>query len=388
MANDSAALSSFSQAASETAGASRPFAPKLKEANPFVGVVLLVPAYNPDEAMIHLIDRLIDQGCESIVVVDDGSASNCRSIFEQLENYDAVHVCAHASNLGKGAALKTGLRYIRQHLDTPRGVITADADGQHLPGDIRKLAETAARRPEEVALGCRDFGEKTPFRSLFGNRITSYLMAFTHGIKLADTQTGLRFLPFDLIPQLVTLSGKRYEFELQCLIAAKDAGYRINQVPISSVYIDENASSHFMPIVDSIRIYRILLHFGGSSAFCFGIDIALFALIFWAGGSAMLATIGARIVSGSVNFWINKALVFGRRDSDNSLGEALQYLALWLTLMLISGTVVTAASQRATIIVVLIKILVDVSLFLASYYAQSRFVFAKARGRDTGPGSG
>ena len=144
-------------------------------------------------------------------------------------------------------------------------------------------------------------------------------------------------------------------------------------------------------LIDQSRGVRrplLLLHFGGSSAFCFGIDIALFALIFWAGGSAMLATIGARIISGAINFWINKSVVFGRRDSENSLGEALQYLALWLTLMLISGTVVTAASQRATIIVVLIKILVDVSLFLASYYAQSRFVFAKARGRDTGPGSG
>ena len=75
MANDSAALSSFSPVASETAGASRTVAPKLKEANPFVDVVLLVPAYNPDEALIHLIDRLVDQGCESIVVVDDGSAS-------------------------------------------------------------------------------------------------------------------------------------------------------------------------------------------------------------------------------------------------------------------------------------------------------------------------
>ena len=348
-------------------------------ANPFTGVVVLVPAYNPDDMLIRLVDELIDQGCASIVIVDDGSEPSCHPIFDELDNYNAVHVCRHATNHGKGAALKTGLSYIQQYPITPRGVITADADGQHLLKDIRKLAETATRKPDEVLLGCREFGRKTPFRSLLGNRITAYLMAFTHGIKLADTQTGLRYLPSCLIPELLPLSGERYEFELQCLIAANNFGYSINQIPVSSVYIDDNASSHFSPIADSIRIYSILLRFGGSSVLCFGIDILLFSLIFWSGGDAMLATISARIISGVVNFGINKSLVFSQRDSANALREALQYLALWLILMLISGTIVTAASQRATILVVLIKILVDISLFLVSYYMQSRFVFATKR---------
>lgn len=353
--------------------------------NPFAGIVILIPAYNPDKTLLRLVDELIRHGARNVIVVDDGSLPSCRFVFDRLDADAAVQICRHPSNRGKGAALKTGLRFVRQLSSQPLGVITVDADGQHLPEDVRKLAEAATRNPDGVLLGSREFGKETPLRSLLGNRITAMMMAFTHGIRLTDTQTGLRYLPSSLLPQLVSLTGDRYEFELQCLISAKQSGYSIDPVAISSVYIDGNASSHFLPITDSVRIYGILLRFGGSSVLCFGIDILLFALIFWSGGNAMVATVIARVVSGIVNFTINKAVVFSRAHSSNTLAEALRYLALWLLLMLVSGTVVTAASQRTTSLVVLIKILVDVSLFLFSYYVQSRFVFTARRLRKDMP---
>lgn len=349
-------------------------------ANSFAGLVILIPAYNPDNALTGLVDELIRQGAANIVIVDDGSPPSCRSVFDKVEAHAAVHLCGHSINRGKGAALKTGLQFIQQLPNQPIGVITADADGQHLPEDVRKLADASAHKPDGVLLGSREFGKETPLRSLLGNRITALMMAFTHGIRLTDTQTGLRYLPSTLLPHLIPLSGERYEFELQCLISAKNAGYSIDPVPVSSIYINDNASSHFLPIMDSVRIYGILLRFGSSSVLCFGIDILLFGLIFWSGGNAMLATVIARIISGVVNFSINKALVFSRAHSRNTFAEAMRYLALWLLLMLVSGTVVTAASERATWLVVLIKILVDISLFLFSYYAQSRFVFTANRG--------
>ena len=206
-------------------------------------------------------------------------------------------------------------------------------------------------------------------------------MSFIHGIKISDTQTGLRYLPTHDLPELAALSGDGYEFELQCLIRAKALRWNLIQVPISTVYIDGNASSHFLPIADSIRIYSVLFHFGSSSILCFGIDIALFTFTYWWGGNAMIATMVARVLSGSVNFSINRHLVFSRRRPGYAVTEALAYFALWLVLMLTSGSMVSLVAEGPIVVVVSTKILVDISLFLLSYYVQSRFVFSAGRDR-------
>jgi len=344
---------------------------------PFKDVAVLIPAYNPDEKLVQLVKALVSEGLKRIVIVNDGSDSDHNAIFRAFDDLESVTVCVHPQNEGKGAALKTGFRFCRERFATLSGVITADADGQHLPEDICRLAKAALDHPDKILLGSRSFGKGTPLRSQIGNRATSILMSFVHGISLSDTQTGLRYLPSAVLPDLLTLSGNGYEFELQCLIRAKKLGIKTREVTIETVYIDENASSHFLPIVDSVRIYSVLFRFGASSIACFVLDIALFAWIFWLGNSAMFATIYARIISGVVNFFFNKLLVFRSRASGAAAREALGYFALWLALMLVSGSMVTVVAAQPAAIVVGVKILVDISLFLLSYYAQSRFVFAR-----------
>lgn len=349
------------------------------KSNPYDNIAVLIPAYNPDEKLLGLVGELLDAGCSNVVVVDDGSSPDCRNIFSELRATLFVTVCEHTTNRGKGAALKTGFRLVQTGPTAPKGVITADADGQHLPADICTLASEARRSPLSMLLGCRTFGKETPFRSMFGNRLTAFFMSFVHGIKISDTQTGLRYLPTHVLPELAALSGDGYEFELQCLIKAKELGCDLTQVPISTVYIDGNASSHFLPIADSFHIYSVLFRFGGSSILCFGIDIALFTLVYWSGGNAMIATIVARVLSGAVNFSINKLLVFRRRRTGHAVREVLAYFVLWLILMLVSGLMVSMVTEHPTVIVVATKILVDISLFLLSYYVQSRFVFSAGR---------
>ena len=344
---------------------------------PISDIAILIPAYNPDDRLLDLVKELAALGLEHLVVVNDGSDREHAAVFESLASLENVSVCEHPFNKGKGAALKTGLQFIQDEDAELLGVITADADGQHLAEDIYKLATTAGEQPQDFILGSRTFGKETPLRSLIGNRLTAFLMRFVHGVAVSDTQTGLRYLPRALLPEMSTLPGDGYEFELQCLIEARELGYQPNEVPIETVYIDENASSHFSPIMDSARIYSVLFRFGGSSVACFVIDIALFAWIFWLGYGAMVATIFARIISGITNFLFNKFLVFKRRGTGAVIHEALGYLALWLILMLVSGTVVSLVGAQPTAFVVAIKIGVDVSLFLLSYYVQSRFVFAK-----------
>ena len=349
------------------------------KSNPFDNIAVLIPAYDPDEKLLGLVGELLDAGCSNVVIVDDGSKLACRDIFSELRDSAFVTVCEHATNRGKGAALKTGFRIVQAGATAPQGVITADADGQHLSADICALAAEARRCPLSMFLGCRTFGKETPFRSMFGNRLTAILMSFVHGIRISDTQTGLRYLPTHVLPELAALPGDGYEFELQCLIKAKELGCDLTQVPISTVYIDGNASSHFLPVADSFRIYNVLFRFGSSSIVCFGIDIALFTIVFWSGGNAMTATVVARVLSGSVNFSINKLLVFRRRRTGHAIREALAYFVLWLILMVVSGLIVSIVAERPTVVVVSTKILVDISLFLLSYHVQSRYVFSADR---------
>jgi glycosyltransferase involved in cell wall biosynthesis len=353
----------------------------LKSSDAFQGVATLIPAFNPDKRLLDLVRALREAGCENLVVVNDGSDPQCQEIFDTLRNND-VTVIAHEKNQGKGAALKTGFSAITIHYGSLRGVLTADADGQHLPQDIARLAAAAANRPDAIHLGCRSFEKGTPLRSLIGNRATAFFMAFVHGIRLSDTQTGLRYLPADVLPALQELDADGYEFELQCLIRARQLGTELAELPIRTVYIDDNASSHFMPVKDSFRIYAVLFRFGGSSVVCFGIDIGLFTILHMSGAGVVQATITARIVSGLANFSINKFLVFRRREVDGTVRQALGYVSLWLILMFASASIVSIVDSHHTALVVTVKMLVDVSLFLLSYFVQSRFVFGSPAGNS------
>lgn len=341
-----------------------------------VDIAVLIPAYNPDQRLTTLVSDLHARGFSKIVLVNDGSAEEYRALFDDLENFDYLDLCEHAVNQGKGAALKTGFRFLQGSSITLKGVITADADGQHLSEDIYRLAQAARDYHDGMLLGCRCFGEGTPLRSMVGNRATSTLMKFVHGISVSDTQTGLRYLPCELLPHMLMLSGDGYEFELQCLIRAKELGVKLIELPIKTVYIDDNSSSHFLPIIDSIRIYSVLFRFGGSSLVCSILDVTIFAWIFWLSRNVMLATIFARVVSGVVNFLLNKHLVFNSRKSGAMLREALSYLVLWLVLMLGSGSIVALFTDQSTTFVIAVKVLVDVSLFILCFWVQSRFVFA------------
>ena len=108
--------------------------------------VILIPAYNPDDKLIRLIDELIFLKIP-IVVVNDGSDKCFNYIFEIIKSKSGVKVINHEINLGKGAALKTGIKYIMENYKECTGIVTADADGQHLPKDIIKIVDCINKNP-------------------------------------------------------------------------------------------------------------------------------------------------------------------------------------------------------------------------------------------------
>ena len=152
--------------------------------------VIVIPAYEPTSTLLTLVDDLCGDVDRSIVVVDDGSSEACRPIFSALQARPGVVVLRHAVNIGKGQALKTAFNHFLLYAgpDAP-GVVTADADGQHLADDLRRVADHIEQQPSTLVLGSRSFAGKVPFRSRIGNACTRAVFHALLGQLLADTQT-------------------------------------------------------------------------------------------------------------------------------------------------------------------------------------------------------
>ncbi len=345
-------------------------------------IPVIIPAYEPDEKLIKLMDDLNAKEISPIVVVNDGSdAAKYGAIFDEVRKRGAT-VIGHAVNMGKGRALKTAFNYCLCEYENLAGVITADSDGQHSPEDIIKCMEELAAHPDALVLGVRDFdGSGIPARSVFGNKTTSRVMRFLTGLSISDTQTGLRGISPDFMRFLLTEKGERFELETNMLIDTRDLGIEIREVPIRTIYLEENKSSHFNPILDSIRIYAIFFKFVFSSLSSSVVDIALFGLfcMMFKGlnlpvGYIMLSTILARVISAVYNFLINYKIVFKGRGKKSV--AALKYLALAVCIMLSSGFLVSFFHGIFSLAPeVLVKIPVDTLLFLVSFLVQREVVY-------------
>lgn len=347
-----------------------------------MGIAVIIPAYNPGERLLELVHALKETMPDApVIIIDDGSDKSCDAVFCLLEHEPGCHVCRHDRNRGKGAALRTGLRYARQRLPDCAGYVTADADGQHRPADIRNVAAALLMHPHSLVLGVRDLlGSHVPAKSRFGNRLTSRVFKLLTGIRCPDTQTGLRGLPNRYVDKLLAIEGDRYEYEMNVLVELAHHGVPFHMVPIGTVYIDGNRGSHFRPVRDSLLIYGSILRFAVSSLLSAGVDLLLFMLLCMvvaptSAPRVLLLTAGARIMSGLCNFTMNRWWVFGKRGSTGETG--LKYGVLFVTQMLTSGVLVWALSVLP-VPIALVKVLVDGGLFLGSYLIQRRFIFRES----------
>ncbi|MGI4828204.1 MAG: glycosyltransferase family 2 protein [Janthinobacterium lividum] len=222
-------------------------------------ICILIPAWQPTATLPALVEDLAVRGFGKILVVDDGSGVAYQPIFDQVTAQAGVKLLRHAVNLGKGRALKTGFRDLLGDPEGWEGLVTADADGQHRPEDIERVARALLAHRLRPVFGTRRFGRDVPLRSRFGNQLTRKLFAWFTGVKLADTQTGLRGLPQTLLPELLALLGERYEYEMTALVHLCRTGRRPLEVPIATIYLENNRGSHFNPVWDSIRVLFVLL---------------------------------------------------------------------------------------------------------------------------------
>lgn len=346
-------------------------------------IPVIIPSYEPDEKLPGLLKALKEAGFQNIVLVDDGSGEGFEHFFQQAQEEYGCRVLRHAVNQGKGRALKTAFNFCLQEFKDAVGVITADSDGQHSPECILACGDALLAHPEALILGCRCFeGEDVPARSEFGNKCTRAVMKYLTGITVSDTQTGLRGIPASFMEQLLMVKGERFEFETNMLLETKERKIPIVEVPIRTIYIEENRTSHFNPIKDSLKIYMIFGKFLFSSLSSSVVDLVLFSLFCflmrdmqWGRiGYITVATVLARVLSAFYNYSLNLKVVF---QSEKTVRSTLpRYILLAAVQMSLSAFLVGKLYPLFGGAEVLIKMPVDVFLFFLSFLIQREFVYA------------
>lgn len=355
-------------------------------------VSIVIPSLDPDEKLLAVVDGLLATGFDDIILVNDGSCQEKLSYFEAAAAHPQVSVIHHPHNRGKGAALKTAFAWFLENRPDRAGVVTADGDNQHHPEDIKACAEHMLQTTR-FTLGVRDFSlPEVPFRSRSGNRITSFVFKIFIGMTISDTQTGLRGIPASQLSLFQAVSGDRFEYETNMLLALKEHNIPFDEVKIRTVYIEDNQSSHFRAVQDSWRIYKLLLaHFFRytvSSVVSAVLDEGLFALLSFLlqgvlSGFPLTAvpTAAARLVSSLFNFFINKKFVF---QKDVSTVKALlrYYMLAVPTALLQMGLTygvfaLFGIGAGQTLLRALIYGIVMAVLFIFTFMVQQRWVFAE-----------
>lgn len=336
--------------------------------------IALIPAYEPEELMIALLRDL--QSAEfHIVVVDDGSGDEYAELFKTAADY--AHVLTHTVNQGKGAALKTGLTYIKEHYGDSFVVVTVDADGQHSVEDALSLCELAEKYPDELILGGRALKDNVPLRSQIGNTITRAVYRLSTGLKVHDTQSGLRAFASPLIPQLLEIQGKRYEYEMNVLLEFARKRIPIREVEIQTIYIQNNAASHFDTIKDSYRIYKEIIKFSAASFIGFLVDYCVFCIVFKISSHLVMSNVVARVVSATVNYTLNRKFVFKSKNSVTK--SAAQYFLLALLILAGNTAVLGVLVRFCKINEMAAKILTELAFFVLSWSVQKFFIFKRSK---------
>lgn len=339
-------------------------------------VAVVIPALNPDEKLLETLDELCAVWDGPIVVVDDGSGGG--PVFEQAKRMNCT-VLTHCVNLGKGRALKTAFNYCACTWPQLVGCVTADADGQHAVDDICRCAKELLKNPDSLVLGCRDFsGADVPGKSRWGNRISCIAMAEICGVKVSDTQTGLRAIPMAFMKHLLLTPGERYEFETNMLLETRVLQMNIREIAIRTIYLEGNRRSHFRPLQDSLRIFRLFFKFLLASLSSSLLDLALFALLIWllAPWAGMwyiaVATVLARVLSALFNYVLNSRAVFQRHMGRRT---AARYFTLCAVQMAASAVVVSMVCLAMPWPELAVKVCVDIVLFLVGFRIQRHWIF-------------
>lgn len=339
-----------------------------------VGIV--IPALNPDNKLLELVNELIKRIKEigfpsdfNILVVNDGSSEESDLIWEALSKKLNVSVLDFSENQGKGVALKKGFAQMISIEATT--VVTADADGQHSASDILRVMEKSARS-NEVVLGVRKLSRaKTPLKSHMGNWLTRMVFSMVTKVNLRDTQTGLRAFPAALLPQLITISGEKYDYELNVLLTLANT-LHLQEVPIETKYFEQNRGSYFRPLVDSFLVYLTFIRY---SLVAISISTIDFACI-WIVSTFLPASTAfffVRLLTVHLYFFLMKQKVFEKVGSGGI--QLLRYYVLVLLNIGLSYLVFDTAHVTVESGYFLAYLAAALAMFVFNFFVTKSIIF-------------
>ncbi|HEY3055358.1 MAG TPA: glycosyltransferase family 2 protein [Thermoanaerobaculia bacterium] len=210
-------------------------------------VAAIIPALNAAR-LLEPVVRGAHEQIDTVVVIDDGSKDGTGDVAARA----GATVLTHDVNRGKGAALKTGFKWACEHgFD---GVITLDADGQHLPREIPKFLKCHEETGGDLIIGGRAhlFGQMLPRRRM-ANRFSAWTIAFASGTDVTDSQSGYRFYSTRLL-RAIRLRSDGFAMESEVIVRAGRGGFKVLTTPIDLGFVDGQSTSHYRPLKDTLTI--------------------------------------------------------------------------------------------------------------------------------------
>lgn len=334
-------------------------------------IIVLIPSLKPNEDLIKFIKKL-NKDFKNIIVVNDGSSKECNYIFEKISEYAIV--LKHKTNKGKGRSLKTGFEYIKKHYnDKIIGVVTADADGQHSIEDIKKVATKLKKHPNNLILGKRNFNLKcVPLSNKIGNKVSRFIFYCATGLKICDTQTGLRGYGYKDLDTYLKIPGERFEYEMNTLIMSLKYKIKIIETKIETIYSRVNYVSHFNQLTDSIKVYKKINYYLWLKLASFVLELLIFFYLYktlpienW----MMLLFI--TMISKSLGFTILN-LCNNKLKLENIDKTFIEFEMLLLTIIVSTILVYLVTPIK---LFVLFKIIIEILLILVTAFLKNYRVF-------------
>ena len=335
-------------------------------------IFIVVPTYDPDEKIMQtFMDELLKE-FKNVIVVNDGSNKKHEKFFNNLEKSGVV-LFKHHKNFGKGRGIKNAFNYLLNTYPNIKGCVTCDSDGQHSVKDIKNCVSELLKNDDKLVLGVRNFDDSlVPKRSKFGNKLTKSIFKVFIGSEITDTQTGLRGFSKKLMEEFSSIPGERYEYETNMLVLCKKLDIPIKEIEIDTIYIDSNRTSHFNPVKDSMKIYKLFLKFFSLALSSYLVDLIIFIAlfnIFDINNKILAATIIARLFSSIYSYSVNSSMKF----KGANINYLAKYYILTIIQMILSGCFVTYFYNLTNINVVFIKIIVDTIIWIVNLFIQIEF---------------
>lgn len=326
-------------------------------------ILIIIPAYNPPIKLFESLLTKLEGAFKHVLIVNDGSDESFNDFFKKLEK--KYHVLKHEYNLGKGEAIKTAYRFAYDNYKDVLAYVVIDCDNQHDIEDMINCCKAAIEHPDSLVIGVRDFSLDTvPFKSKAGNKITRLMFKWLFNKDITDTQTGLRAISPTIVNKLLAVSGSRYNYELKCLITCCEENIPIVEVPIKTIYIENNKESRFNPVKDSFIIYKEFINYYLRLFIPYLISLLVFLIVFYFMNSNndLKALIIVNIIAGIINIVTNIIMNYRNIYKHNNLGNNLVYILKKILKIFIAGFFIYICYNLLNINLLLSKVLVDIIL--------------------------